>query len=41
VEYPEEIPQLREQGADVVFHVYEEAGLGLADSAAEVAGLRR
>jgi len=41
VEYPEEIPILRENGADVVFHVYEEAGLGLADSAAEAAGLRR
>jgi hypothetical protein len=39
VEYPEEIPLLRERGADAVFHVYEEAGLGLADSAAEVAGL--
>ena len=41
VEYPEEIPILRENGADVVFHVYEEAGLGLADSAAEAVGLRR
>jgi glutathione-regulated potassium-efflux system ancillary protein KefC len=38
VEYPEEIPVLREYGADAVFHVYDEAGLGLADSAAEVAG---
>ena len=39
VEYPEAIALLREQGADAVFHVYEEAGLGLADSAAVVAGL--
>ena len=40
VEYPEEIEPLRRNGADAVFHVYEEAGLGLADSAVEVAALR-
>lgn len=40
VEYPEEIQALRDQGADAVFHVYDEAGLGLADSVAEAAGLR-
>ncbi|HEY9147367.1 MAG TPA: cation:proton antiporter family protein, partial [Gammaproteobacteria bacterium] len=39
VEYPEEIELLRERGADAVFHVYEEAGLGLADSVAEESGL--
>ena len=40
VEYPEEIALLRERGADAVFHVYEEAGLGLADSTAAVAGMQ-
>lgn len=40
VEYPEEIAALREAGADAVFHVYSEAGNGLADSAAKLVGLR-
>jgi glutathione-regulated potassium-efflux system ancillary protein KefC len=40
VEYPDEIEPLRQRGADAVFHVYEEAGQGLADSAAEWAGVQ-
>lgn len=39
VEYPDEIEPLRERGADAVFHVYEEAGQGLADSVAVAAQL--
>ncbi|MBB3142911.1 cation:proton antiporter family protein [Halomonas organivorans] len=39
VEYPEEIEPIRELGANAVFHVYDEAGRALADSAAEEAGL--
>lgn len=39
VEYPEEIEPIRELGASAVFHVYDEAGRALADSAAEEAGL--
>ncbi len=39
VEYPDEIPILQKNGADVVFHVYEEAGLELADSAVQAVGL--
>jgi len=38
VAYPEEISVLQENGADLVFHVYEEAGLELADNAVEVLG---
>lgn len=37
VEYADEIEPLRQRGADAVFHVYEEAGLALADSAMQVA----
>jgi len=39
VEYPEEIEPIRELGANAVFHVYDEAGRALADSAAEEAGV--
>lgn len=39
VEYPEEIEPIRELGAHAVYHVYDEAGRALADSAAEEAGL--
>ncbi|MGR4067468.1 cation:proton antiporter [Halomonas sp. LR3S48] len=39
VEYPEEIEPIRELGANAVFHVYDEAGRALADSAAETAGV--
>ncbi|MBB3190862.1 cation:proton antiporter family protein [Halomonas cerina] len=39
VEYPEEIGPIRELGANAVFHVYDEAGRALADSAAEEAGV--
>ncbi|WP_170825750.1 cation:proton antiporter family protein [Halomonas caseinilytica] len=39
VEYPEEIEPIRELGAHAVFHVYDEAGRALADSAAEEAGI--
>ncbi|WP_174787703.1 cation:proton antiporter family protein [Halomonas halmophila] len=39
VEYPEEIGPIRELGANAVFHVYDEAGRALADSAAEEAGI--
>ncbi|MBE0488195.1 MAG: cation:proton antiporter [Halomonas sp.] len=39
VEYPEEIEPIRELGAHAVFHVYDEAGRALADSAAEAAGV--
>ncbi len=40
IRYPEEAEVLRERGVDAVFHVYNEAGSALADSAAESAGLR-
>ncbi|MDI5984477.1 cation:proton antiporter [Halomonas sp. M4R5S39] len=39
VEFPEEIEPIRELGANAVFHVYDEAGRALADSAAEEAGI--
>ncbi|MDR5868024.1 cation:proton antiporter domain-containing protein [Halomonas koreensis] len=39
VEFPEEIEPIRELGAHAVFHVYDEAGRALADSAAEEAGI--
>ncbi|QEM82530.1 cation:proton antiporter family protein [Halomonas binhaiensis] len=39
VEYPEEVDPIRELGANAVYHVYDEAGRALADSAAEQAGL--
>lgn len=39
VEYPEELEPIRELGAHAVYHVYDEAGRALADSAAEEAGL--
>ncbi len=39
VEFPEEIEPIRELGASAVFHVYDEAGRALADSAAEEAGI--
>lgn len=39
VEYPDEIEALKKGGADAVFHVYSEAGIGFADDAAAVAGL--
>lgn len=35
VEFPEEIEPIRELGASAVFHVYDQAGSALADSAAE------
>lgn len=37
VEYPEEISRLRKEGADAVFHVYEEAGQAMADDMIELA----
>ena len=39
VEYLEEIDTIRELGAHAVYHVYDEAGRALADSAAEEAGI--
>jgi glutathione-regulated potassium-efflux system ancillary protein KefC len=39
VEYLEEIEPIRELGANAVFHVYDEAGRALADSAAESASV--
>jgi hypothetical protein len=39
VEYPEEIEPIMALGANAVFHVYDEAGRALADSAAEEAGV--
>lgn len=39
VEFPEEIEPIRELGASAVFHVYDEAGRALADSAAEESGI--
>ncbi|MDY7115681.1 cation:proton antiporter family protein [Halomonas sp. SSL-5] len=39
VEFPEEIDPIRELGASAVFHVYDEAGRALADSAAEESGI--
>lgn len=39
VEFPEEIEPIRELGAHAVFHVYDEAGRALADSAAEESGI--
>lgn len=39
VEYPEEVEPIRALGAHAVFHVYDEAGRSLADSAAEAAGI--
>ncbi|GHE20434.1 cation:proton antiporter family protein [Halomonas urumqiensis] len=39
VEFPEEIEPIRALGANAVFHVYDEAGRALADSAAEEAGI--
>lgn len=39
VEYLEEVEPIRELGANAVFHVYDEAGRALADSAAETAGV--
>ncbi|MHA7834231.1 MAG: cation:proton antiporter domain-containing protein [Algiphilus sp.] len=38
VNYEDEIQPLRDRGADSVFHVYSEAGAGLADHAAEEIG---
>ncbi|MPV85582.1 cation:proton antiporter family protein [Ostreibacterium oceani] len=40
VEYADEIEILKSLGVDQVFHVYDEAGMGLADSAIMVAGIR-
>lgn len=39
-QYDDEREELIESGADVAFHLYEGTGVGLADSAAEVAGIR-
>ncbi|AYY11784.1 potassium transporter Kef [Actinobacteria bacterium YIM 96077] len=39
VKHMEEMDLLTRRGADAVFHLYDEAGLALADSAADVAGL--
>lgn len=39
-QYDDEREELIELGADVAFHLYEGTGVGLADSAAEVAGIR-
>ena len=39
VNYQDEIAPLKARGADAVFHVYEEAGAGLADHAAAEIGL--
>lgn len=39
VQYKEEIEEMRQLGADDVFHLYAGAGIALADGAAEAAGL--
>lgn len=39
VEYAEEVEPIRELGAHAVYHVYDEAGRSLADSAAKAAGV--
>ncbi|MFW6346611.1 MAG: cation:proton antiporter [Halomonas sp.] len=39
VEYPEEVEPIMALGANAVFHVYDEAGRALADSAAEESGI--
>ncbi|WP_291085890.1 cation:proton antiporter family protein [Dietzia sp. UBA5065] len=40
-QYDDERDELIGLGADVAFHIYEGTGVGLADSAAEAAGVRR
>ncbi|GAC84257.1 potassium transporter Kef [Gordonia paraffinivorans] len=40
-QYDDEREELLRRGADVAFHIYEGTGVGLADAAAEVAGLQR
>ncbi|WP_205742652.1 cation:proton antiporter family protein [Onishia niordana] len=39
VEYPDEIKPIQALGANAVYHIYDEAGRALADSAAKEAGL--
>ena len=39
VEYPDEIKPIQELGANAVYHIYDEAGRSLADSAAREAGM--
>ena len=40
-QYDDERDELLQRGADVAFHIYEGTGVGLADAAAEAAGLER
>nr|WP_255219172.1 NAD-binding protein [Gordonia amicalis] len=40
-QYDDERDELLSRGADVAFHIYEGTGVGLADAAAEAAGLDR
>jgi Trk K+ transport system NAD-binding subunit len=39
VQHADQIDRMRRNGANAVYHVYAEAGLALADSAAKTAGL--